>query len=155
MNSARFSLNIIKFSLYSPEFSRSLSSFRFLNSHRRLRLGTRLGNYYSPRQIFLQSGRKFRRIWAWGAPTSGDALIHSWWCCGWPDLGHGTPKLQVYIVKIEVFLSRLIVCNPSPQNKSHPLGDRRHGIYLLMLHWHVVRLIGTWRRPLLLILRPA
>jgi hypothetical protein len=82
-------------------------------------------------------------------------FIHSWWCCGWPDLGHGTPKLQVYIVKIEVFLSRLIVCNPSPQNKSHPLGDRRHGIYLLMLHWHVVRLIGTWRRPLLLILRPA
>jgi hypothetical protein len=36
--------------------------------------GERLELRRSPRQIFLQSGRKFRRIWAWGAPTSGDAL---------------------------------------------------------------------------------
>src|SRR5215203_4276027 len=37
--------------------------------------GGRLELRRSPRQIFLQSRRKYRRIWAWGAPTSGDALI--------------------------------------------------------------------------------
>jgi hypothetical protein len=37
-------------------------------------LRSRLGNWSSPRQIYVQSGLKLPRISAWGGQTSGDAL---------------------------------------------------------------------------------
>jgi hypothetical protein len=65
MNFALYIVNIIKFSPNSTVLCRSLSRFRFSNLDRRLRLRSRLGNYSSPRQIYVQSGRKFPRISGW------------------------------------------------------------------------------------------
>jgi hypothetical protein len=39
-------------------------------------LGRRLEVRRSPRWSFVQSGAIYRRIWPWGTPTAGDALMH-------------------------------------------------------------------------------